>query len=103
MCFLWFRITEKYQSVEFSAKRRHPSAEQRPLILQACLRDTLLTTCPPREKKTNPTRQSITCCSKRDSIGKWVGRETRFHCPDCDVGFCAAPCFRSYHTRSNFD
>uniref|UniRef100_A0A8C5P8P0 PiggyBac transposable element-derived protein domain-containing protein n=1 Tax=Leptobrachium leishanense TaxID=445787 RepID=A0A8C5P8P0_9ANUR len=35
----------------------------------------------------------------RDDKGKKIQKETRFHCPDCDVGLCAVPCFKIYHTK----
>ncbi|XP_068089543.1 piggyBac transposable element-derived protein 4-like [Hyperolius riggenbachi] len=54
---------------------------------------------PPTEKKATPTRMCVVCCSKRDDSGKKIRRETRYHCPDCDVGLCAVPCFKIYHTR----
>ncbi|XP_040203816.1 piggyBac transposable element-derived protein 4-like [Rana temporaria] len=54
---------------------------------------------PPTEKKSAPTRMCVVCCSKRDGSGKKIRKETRFHCPDCDVGLCAVPCFKIYHTR----
>uniref|UniRef100_A0A8C5W7D9 PiggyBac transposable element-derived protein 4 n=1 Tax=Leptobrachium leishanense TaxID=445787 RepID=A0A8C5W7D9_9ANUR len=54
---------------------------------------------PPSEKKAAPTRMCVVCCSKRDDRGKKIRKETRFHCPDCDVGLCAVPCFKIFHTR----
>ncbi|XP_035217648.1 piggyBac transposable element-derived protein 4-like [Stegodyphus dumicola] len=93
-------IIEKYHSVEFSAKKGRPSADHPPSRLSE---RHFVDYIPPTEKKSNPRRQCIICCSKRDSRGKKVRRETRFYCPDCDVGLCAVPCFRMYHTRSNFD
>ncbi|GFW60326.1 hypothetical protein TNCV_1844061 [Trichonephila clavipes] len=53
MCFLWFRITEKYHAVEFPAKRGRSSAEPPP-SLHACLKDSV-DYIPPTEKKTHPT------------------------------------------------
>ena len=54
---------------------------------------------PPTAKKAAPTRMCDVCCSKRDRNGKKVRKETRFHCPDCDVGLCVVPCFKIYHTQ----
>ncbi|XP_068122086.1 piggyBac transposable element-derived protein 4-like [Hyperolius riggenbachi] len=54
---------------------------------------------PPTAKKAAPTRMCVVCCSKTDDSGKKIRRETRYHCPDCDVGLCAVPCFKIYHTR----
>lgn len=57
---------------------------------------------PPTKKKTDPTRMCVVCCSRRRSDGKKVRKETRFHCPDCDVGLCAIPCFKDYHTKADY-
>ena len=57
---------------------------------------------PPTEKKTDPTRMCVVCCSRRKADGKKVRKETRFYCPDCDVGLCAIPCFKLYHTKLNY-
>ncbi|XP_040195336.1 piggyBac transposable element-derived protein 4-like [Rana temporaria] len=54
---------------------------------------------PPSAKKAAPTRMCVVCCSKRDGNGKKVRKETRFYCSDCDVGLCAVPCFKIYHTQ----
>ncbi|PIO09390.1 hypothetical protein AB205_0104030, partial [Aquarana catesbeiana] len=35
----------------------------------------------------------------RDDKGKKIRKESRFYCPDCDVGLCAVPCFKMYHTQ----
>ena len=29
--------------------------------------------------------------------GANIRKKTSYYCPDCDVGLCAAPCFRIYH------
>ncbi|KAM5158092.1 piggyBac transposable element-derived protein 4 [Mantella aurantiaca] len=54
---------------------------------------------PPTERKKAPTRMCVVCCSKQDGNGKKIRKETRFHCPDCDVGLCAVPCFKVFHTQ----
>lgn len=58
--------------------------------------------CPPTAKKPNPTRTCVVCCSKVDGSGKKVRKETRYCCPDCDVGLCLVPCFKLYHTRDTY-
>ncbi|XP_035214082.1 piggyBac transposable element-derived protein 4-like [Stegodyphus dumicola] len=60
-------IIEKYHSVEFSAKKGRPSADHPPSRLSE---RHFVDYIPPTEKKSNPTRQCIICCSKRDSRGK---------------------------------
>ncbi|XP_068107881.1 piggyBac transposable element-derived protein 4-like [Hyperolius riggenbachi] len=57
---------------------------------------------PPTAHKLTPTRQCKVCCSKRGPDGKRVRKETRFYCPDCDVGLCPVPCFKVYHTKEVF-
>ncbi|XP_046679535.1 uncharacterized protein LOC124366956 isoform X3 [Homalodisca vitripennis] len=51
---------------------------------------------PPTEKKAGPSRRCIVC-SKRN-----VRRESRYQCSDCDIGLCAAPCFKVFHTEKNY-
>ncbi|XP_072283545.1 WD repeat-containing protein 25 isoform X1 [Pyxicephalus adspersus] len=57
---------------------------------------------PPTVKKATPTRMCVVCCSKTDDRGRKIRKETRFFCPDCDVGLCAVPCFKIYHTWDNY-
>ncbi|XP_068089513.1 piggyBac transposable element-derived protein 4-like [Hyperolius riggenbachi] len=54
---------------------------------------------PPTERKATPTRMCVVCCSKRGPNGKKGRKETRFYCPECDVGLCAVPCFKIFHTQ----
>ncbi|GFV91332.1 uncharacterized protein TNCV_898491 [Trichonephila clavipes] len=63
--FLWFRVIEKYYSVEFSAKRGRPSAEYHPLSERH-----FVDYISPTEKETNRTLQCIICCSMTDSKRK---------------------------------
>ena len=57
---------------------------------------------PPTTKKVARTRKWVVCCSVRKPDVKKVRKETRFYCPDCDVGLCVTPCFRDYHTKANY-
>lgn len=57
---------------------------------------------PSTSKKTNTTRVCVVCSKKRDARGKRVRRESRYQCPDCDVGLCVTPCFCIYHTKVDF-
>lgn len=54
---------------------------------------------PPTEKKSAPTRMCVVCFSKRDDNGKIIWKETRFRCPDCELGLRAVPCFKISHTQ----
>ena len=47
------------------------------------------------EKGLKKKSRRCVVCTKRGNKRK----ETRFICPECDVGLCAAPCFRDYHTK----
>ena len=52
-------------------------------------------------KKAKP-RICAVCSQKKNANGKRIRRETRFQCEECDVGLCAAPCFKLYHTCQDF-
>ena len=76
-----------------------------PEILPSPLRLTerpFLEVIAPSEKKLRPIRQCFVCCLKRNDSGKQVRTETRYFCPDCDVGLCLSPCFKIYHTKTEF-
>ncbi|GFX47062.1 hypothetical protein TNCV_316831 [Trichonephila clavipes] len=47
---------------------------------------------PPTEKKTNPIRQCVIFCSKRDRKRKKKRRKTRLYCRDCEDALCAVQC-----------
>lgn len=92
------KMFEKYHSQEFSSRGGRPGTTPSPLRLTG---RHFPESIPATEKKKTPTRQCIVCSSKRDEKGKRVRRESRYFCPDCDVGLCVAPCFRLYHTKAN--
>ncbi|XP_054715386.1 piggyBac transposable element-derived protein 4-like [Uloborus diversus] len=56
---------------------------------------------PATEKKAEPTRCCVICSSKKKDNGKKIRRETRYHCPKCEVGLCPAPCFEIFHTKDD--
>ena len=56
---------------------------------------------PPTKRKSEPTRICVVCCSLTRPDGKKVRKETR-KCLQCDVGLCAVPCFKDYHTKVNY-
>ncbi|KFM59699.1 PiggyBac transposable element-derived protein 4, partial [Stegodyphus mimosarum] len=56
----------------------------------------------PTEKKKEPTRRCVVCCSKNDANGKRIRLETRTYCKDCNAPLCAIPCFKVYHTQKDF-
>ncbi|XP_068250307.1 piggyBac transposable element-derived protein 4-like [Palaemon carinicauda] len=49
--------------------------------------------CPPTEKKQKPLRKCALCRKN----GK--RKETSYWCKECNVGLCAAPCFKEWHTQ----
>ncbi|XP_022251164.1 piggyBac transposable element-derived protein 4-like isoform X2 [Limulus polyphemus] len=93
------KMIEKYHLPQFSSKGVRPGTTPNPLRLTERHFPDII---PATEKKTNPTRQCAVCSTQRDSKGKRVRRESRYYCPDCDVGLCVAPCFRVYHTKADF-
>ena len=42
---------------------------------------------PPTEKKTDPTRKCVVCCSRTKADGKKVRKETRFWCPSAMLDY----------------
>lgn len=49
-------------------------------------------------RKKNPARKCVVCSIGTNDNGKRIRRETRFQCDECNVGLCAVPCFKLYHT-----
>lgn len=92
-------IIGSYHSDSMKPKSGRPSQTMNPLRLTE---RHFLDYIPITGKKSNPTRQCAVCSRVRDVNGKKIRRESRFYCPDCDVGLCVAPCFRVYHTVANF-
>ena len=44
------------------------------------------------------SRECAVCSQKKNDNGKRIRRQTRFQCDECNVGLCAVPCFKIYHT-----
>ena len=51
---------------------------------------------PPTEAKEKPQRRCAVCSSKG------IQKETRCQCETCSVSLCVVPCFKDYHTKSDF-
>uniref|UniRef100_A0A0L8HIJ9 PiggyBac transposable element-derived protein 4 C-terminal zinc-finger domain-containing protein n=1 Tax=Octopus bimaculoides TaxID=37653 RepID=A0A0L8HIJ9_OCTBM len=51
---------------------------------------------PHSAKKTNASKRCTVC------KGKGKHKETRYHCSQCDLPLCVAPCFELNHTEVNF-
>lgn len=54
------------------------------------------------DKRKAKARKCVVCSQKQNENGKRIHRETRFQCDECNVGLCAAPCFKIYHTYTSF-
>ena len=92
------KLIEKYhKEVQSPSKGGRPSSSPTPLRLTE---RHFIDNIPPTANKAKLYRLCVMCCSKRIS-GKKVRKETRYYCPDCDVGLCI-PCFKTYHTRTNY-
>lgn len=94
-------LIENYKSetASTSAKRGRPGSSPNPLRLTDRHFPDFV---PSTENKENAARRCAVCCSKRDEQGKKVRKETRYYCKECNVGLCAVPCFKIYHTQKNF-
>ena len=62
---------------------------------------------PPTERKEKPSRRCIVCCvptGQRRQRGVPAPRrhETRYMCDSCGVALCVVPCFRLYHTYTDY-
>ncbi|GFY69337.1 piggyBac transposable element-derived protein 4 [Trichonephila inaurata madagascariensis] len=87
-------IEKKHSGLNF-----HPGGDQvepNPLRLT---KDTFGNNYPTDKKTDRKTTQSAL---KRNENGKRILKETRFFCPDCDVGLCITPCFKLFHTQKDF-
>ena len=88
------QLVEKYgYDTEAARKGGRPSTEGNPFHL---VERNFPCYVPATEKKSNATRRSVVC--KKHGTRK----ESRYEPLRCDVGLCAAPCFRTYHTLKVF-
>lgn len=90
---------EKYHIPDFSSKGGRPSKTPNPMRLKE---RHFLKSIPVTGSKSRPTKRCVVCCSKRDGSGKRIRRESRYWCPNCEVGLCLEPCFEIYHTKLNY-
>jgi len=101
--FLWMtadRIRVEHQTQEAARTPGRPTANGRnPERLTG---RHFVDYIPPTTKKVAPTRKCVVCCTVKKPDVKKVKKETRFYCPDCDVGSCVTPCFKDYHTKANY-
>lgn len=51
-----------------------------------------------KSRRMHPVRKCVVCAGKTNENGKRIRRESRYECEECNVGLCAAPCFKIYHT-----
>lgn len=74
-------MIEKYHSPNFSKKVGRPSVDPGSLRLA--------------RKKLNHVESVLSVLAKEMQEGKDI-------CNDCNVGLCAVPCFKIYHTKLHF-
>lgn len=86
-------LIEKYGAAVKRPTIGRPTTEPRPSRL---VERHFIERIPPTEKKERPQRRCAVC-SKAN-----VRKDTYFWCPDCNVGLCIEPCFKSFHTKVNF-
>ncbi|GFW31296.1 piggyBac transposable element-derived protein 4 [Trichonephila clavipes] len=87
-------LIERYGKV--SGKKGRPALQPNPMRLTE---RHFLEVIAPSEKKLRPARKCYVCSLKKNDNGKRIRKETRYFCPDCDVGLCLTPCFKLYHTK----
>ncbi|GFX13621.1 piggyBac transposable element-derived protein 4 [Trichonephila clavipes] len=87
-------LIERYGEV--SGKKGRPDLQPNPMRLTE---RHFLEVIAPSEKKLRPARKCYVCSLKKNDNGKRIRKETRYFCPDCDVGLCLTPCFKLYHTK----
>lgn len=69
---------------------------------------TWLTAChfvsfiPPTANNKLPTWRCVVCCEASSAGETKIHKETRYWCKDCNVAVCMTPCFKIYHTKTNF-
>ena len=91
-------MIEKYHSSTFSKKAGRRKQPGSLLLTERHFPDFI----PPSEKKAVPYRNCAVCCSKIDERGKKIRKETRYWCQECNVGLCAVPCFKLFHTQLKY-
>lgn len=76
-----------------SPKKGRPTLEVDPLRLRERHFPEYI---PGTEKKKNASKRCVVCASKK------IRKESRYYCVECDVGLCAAPCFKTFHTKKDY-
>ncbi|GFX61709.1 piggyBac transposable element-derived protein 4 [Trichonephila clavipes] len=87
-------LIERYGEV--SGKKGRPALQHNPMRLTE---RHFLEVIAPSEKKLRPARKCYVCSLKEIDNGKRIRKETRYFCPDCDVGLRLTPCFKLYHAK----
>lgn len=87
------KIISQHFDEERQVKKGRPSLESDPLRLHQRHFPEYV---PATEKKENATRRCAVCSKNK------IRRETRYQCTECNVGLCAAPCFKIFHTKKNY-
>lgn len=94
------QLLEKYHLPKPLVRRGRPSVDvKNDSILQPDISQCII---PANPVKSATTRRCTVCCNQPGPDGKKLCKETKYYCPDCDVGLCAAPCFGIYHTQYKY-
>ncbi|XP_054711754.1 protein tramtrack, beta isoform-like isoform X4 [Uloborus diversus] len=91
-------LIEQYWTSDPIPKRGRRSSEDN---LNRLVGRHFLRQIPSTDRKRQPCRECKVCCSRRDANNKRCRKETRYYCPDCEVGLCIT-CFEIYHTRKKY-
>ena len=84
------KLISKYADEIPASVRRPPRLSVKPLRL---IGRHFPEYCPPTAKKERPTRVCVQCRKRQ------IRKESSYWCKDCQVGLCAAPCFKDWHTK----
>ena len=62
---------------------------------------------PPTETKSRPSRRCVVCTvpvgtKRTKGVPDTKRHETRFGCTPCGVALCVVPCFRLYHSHTDY-
>ena len=87
----------KYAERSSANRGGRRSRERSPMRVGAA---HFIDTLPATEKKKVAQRACYVC--KHTSRRPTKRRDTRYWCPECKVALCIIPCFKEYHTITNF-
>ncbi|GFU70240.1 hypothetical protein TNCV_903821 [Trichonephila clavipes] len=96
MGFLWFRIIEKYHSMEFSARRERPSAKPPPLLNSERL---FVDYIPLTDRKTNPPYMVVYYLLHKDRQLRGKENSISKNSPSVQKKWHIVTCVTAMHSR----